>query len=292
MRIAKELAGFSGAKADDLRKAIGKKNRAAMAKGSSPSSSLAPAPAGTSDAVIEFLLDDKREVGGLLVQPKATRACYALIAYRTGVAGRRTIRPSTWPALISSVMSTKGPRCRSSSRRCEEMGNRDPAARREPLRPTSSRSSIARSRFGLGRRSRASLPGRFEAESRGPADEAARFSSDLGISASASTVARSTRRAIGGRSSSAVALGLGPGATRRGHAPRFLEQGAGRPARKAQAGRADRPGARSSISATPAPRFNGHAAIRPADLGRSSSTSANCSRSRRRRSGCSSPSTR
>ena len=32
MQIAKELAGFSGAKADDLRKAIGKKNRAAMAR--------------------------------------------------------------------------------------------------------------------------------------------------------------------------------------------------------------------------------------------------------------------
>ena len=31
MLIAKEIAGFSGAKADDLRKAIGKKNRAAMA---------------------------------------------------------------------------------------------------------------------------------------------------------------------------------------------------------------------------------------------------------------------
>ena len=32
MQIAKSLAGFSGPKADDLRKAIGKKNRAAMAK--------------------------------------------------------------------------------------------------------------------------------------------------------------------------------------------------------------------------------------------------------------------
>ena len=32
MQIAKSLAGFSGAKADDLRKAIGKKNREAMAK--------------------------------------------------------------------------------------------------------------------------------------------------------------------------------------------------------------------------------------------------------------------
>ena len=32
MQIAKSLAGFSGPKADDLRKAIGKKNREAMAK--------------------------------------------------------------------------------------------------------------------------------------------------------------------------------------------------------------------------------------------------------------------
>src|SRR6185503_12556241 len=32
MQIAKDIAGFSGAKADDLRKAIGKKNRQAMAK--------------------------------------------------------------------------------------------------------------------------------------------------------------------------------------------------------------------------------------------------------------------
>ena len=32
MQIAKALAGFSGAKADDLRKAIGKKNREAMAE--------------------------------------------------------------------------------------------------------------------------------------------------------------------------------------------------------------------------------------------------------------------
>src|SRR3954452_16174634 len=32
MQISKPLAGFSGPKADDLRKAIGKKNREAMAK--------------------------------------------------------------------------------------------------------------------------------------------------------------------------------------------------------------------------------------------------------------------
>ena len=32
MQIAKSIAGFSGPRADDLRKAIGKKNRDAMAK--------------------------------------------------------------------------------------------------------------------------------------------------------------------------------------------------------------------------------------------------------------------
>ena len=32
MQIAKSLAGFSGPRADDLRKAIGKKNREAMAE--------------------------------------------------------------------------------------------------------------------------------------------------------------------------------------------------------------------------------------------------------------------
>ena len=32
MQIAKSIAGFSGPKADDLRKAIGKKNRDAMAE--------------------------------------------------------------------------------------------------------------------------------------------------------------------------------------------------------------------------------------------------------------------
>ena len=44
MQIAKSLAGFSGAKADDLRKAIGKKNRAGDGRRSSPSSSPAAAP--------------------------------------------------------------------------------------------------------------------------------------------------------------------------------------------------------------------------------------------------------
>ena len=44
MQISKTLAGFSGAKADDLRKAIGKKNRAGDGGARSPSSSRAAAP--------------------------------------------------------------------------------------------------------------------------------------------------------------------------------------------------------------------------------------------------------
>ena len=54
MRIAKELAGFSGAKADDLRKAIGKKNREAMAK-LKPEFVEGCRASGTSQSVIDLL---------------------------------------------------------------------------------------------------------------------------------------------------------------------------------------------------------------------------------------------
>ncbi len=54
MQISKELAGFSGAKADDLRKAIGKKNREAMAA-LKPEFVEGCRRSGTSEAVIEFL---------------------------------------------------------------------------------------------------------------------------------------------------------------------------------------------------------------------------------------------
>jgi DNA-directed DNA polymerase III PolC len=54
MQIAKELAGFSGAKADDLRKAIGKKNREAMAK-LKPEFVAGCRASGTSESVIEML---------------------------------------------------------------------------------------------------------------------------------------------------------------------------------------------------------------------------------------------
>ena len=54
MQIAKSLAGFSGAKADDLRKAIGKKNREAMAK-LEPEFRAGCRASGTRDEVIEQL---------------------------------------------------------------------------------------------------------------------------------------------------------------------------------------------------------------------------------------------
>jgi DNA polymerase III alpha subunit len=54
MQVAKELAGFSGAKADDLRKAIGKKNREAMAK-LKPEFVEGCRASGTSESTIEWL---------------------------------------------------------------------------------------------------------------------------------------------------------------------------------------------------------------------------------------------
>src|SRR5919112_703047 len=54
MQIAKELAGFSGARADDLRKAIGKKNREAMAK-LKPEFVEGCAASGTDARVVDWL---------------------------------------------------------------------------------------------------------------------------------------------------------------------------------------------------------------------------------------------
>ena len=54
MQIAKALAGFCGPRADDLRKAIGKKNREAMAK-LKPEFYEGCRASGTSEYVIERL---------------------------------------------------------------------------------------------------------------------------------------------------------------------------------------------------------------------------------------------
>ncbi len=118
MQIGKELAGFSGAKADDLRKAIGKKNRAAMAA-LKPEFVEGCRASGTSPQVIEFLWQTNEKSADYSFN-KSHAACYALIAYRT--AWLKANYPAEYmAALISSVMSTKD-KVPFFVARCEEMG--------------------------------------------------------------------------------------------------------------------------------------------------------------------------
>jgi DNA polymerase III subunit alpha len=118
MQIAKELAGFSGAKADDLRKAIGKKNRAAMAE-LKPEFVEGCRASGTKPEVIEFLWQTNERSADYSFN-KSHAACYALIGYRT--AWLKANHPAEYmAALISSVMSTKD-KVPYFVARCEEMG--------------------------------------------------------------------------------------------------------------------------------------------------------------------------
>jgi DNA polymerase III subunit alpha len=118
MQISTELAGFSGAKADDLRKAIGKKNRAAMAA-LKPEFVEGCRASGTSQEVIEFLWQTNEKSADYSFN-KSHAACYALISYRT--AWLKANFPAEYmAALISSVMSTKD-KVPFFVARCEEMG--------------------------------------------------------------------------------------------------------------------------------------------------------------------------
>ncbi len=104
MQIAKDLAGFSGAKADDLRKAIGKKNREAMAK-LKPEFMAGCRSSGTSEQVIELLWTTNERSADYSFN-RSHAACYTLIAYRT--AWLKANYPAEYmAALISSVMDTK-----------------------------------------------------------------------------------------------------------------------------------------------------------------------------------------
>jgi DNA polymerase III subunit alpha len=104
MQIAKDLAGFSGAKADDLRKAIGKKNREAMAK-LKPEFVAGCRASGTSDQVIDWLWSTNEKSADYSFN-RSHAACYGLISYRT--AWLRANFPAEYmAALISSVMDTK-----------------------------------------------------------------------------------------------------------------------------------------------------------------------------------------
>ena len=104
MQISKEIAGFSGAKADDLRKAIGKKNREAMAK-LKPEFFAGCRASGTTESVTEWLWTTNERSADYSFN-KSHSACYALIAYRT--AWLKANYPAEFmAALISSVMDTK-----------------------------------------------------------------------------------------------------------------------------------------------------------------------------------------
>ncbi len=118
MEIAKTLAGFSPAEADDLRKAIGKKIHELMA--SLKEKFLDGCVAnGVSPAVAKQLWDDMEKARDYSFN-KSHAACYALIAYRT--AWLRANHPCEYmAALISSVMNTKD-RVPFYVNACDEMG--------------------------------------------------------------------------------------------------------------------------------------------------------------------------
>ena len=104
MLVAKQIAGFSGPRADDLRKAIGKKDRQKMA-GLKDEFFEGCRQSGTAEAVIESLWKMNEDAADYSFN-KSHAACYGLIAYRT--AYLKANFPSEYmAAVISSVMSTK-----------------------------------------------------------------------------------------------------------------------------------------------------------------------------------------
>ncbi|HKF79459.1 MAG TPA: DNA polymerase III subunit alpha [Thermoleophilaceae bacterium] len=118
MEIAKEIAGFSGPEADDLRKAIGKKLRDKMASLRDRFFEGARA-SGTSERVIQELWAVNEAAADYSFN-RSHAACYGLIAYRT--AWLKANYPAEYmAALISSVMSTKD-KVPFFVSRCEEMG--------------------------------------------------------------------------------------------------------------------------------------------------------------------------
>ena len=118
MQIAKDLAGFSPAQADDLRKAIGKKNAELMAtlKDEFLEGCVGN---GVERKVAEHLWAENERSADYSFN-KAHAACYALIAYRT--AYLKANHPAEYmAALISSVMDTKD-RVPFYVQECTEMG--------------------------------------------------------------------------------------------------------------------------------------------------------------------------
>jgi DNA polymerase-3 subunit alpha len=118
MAIAREMAGFSGAQADDLRKAIGKKKRDLMAT-MKDKFMQGLEESGTSAGVAKDLWK-LNEAAADYSFNKSHAACYGLISYRT--AYLKANYPAEYmAAVISSVMNTKD-KVPFFVNRCEEMG--------------------------------------------------------------------------------------------------------------------------------------------------------------------------
>jgi DNA polymerase III subunit alpha len=118
MAIAREMAGFSGAEADDLRKAVGKKKRDLMAT-MKDKFLEGLAKSGTAPKVAQDLWK-LNEAAADYSFNKSHAACYGLISYRT--AYLKANYPAEYmAAVISSVMNTKD-KVPFFVNRCAEMG--------------------------------------------------------------------------------------------------------------------------------------------------------------------------
>jgi len=118
MAIAREMAGFSGAEADDLRKAVGKKKRDLMA--TMKDKFLKGLAESGTDPKVAADLWKLNEAAADYSFNKSHAACYGLISYRT--AYLKANYPAEYmAAVISSVMNTKD-KVPFFVNRCEEMG--------------------------------------------------------------------------------------------------------------------------------------------------------------------------
>ena len=117
MQIARDIAGFPGPKADTLRRAIGKKERALMA--TLKQDFVRGCTEGGTNASVANQLWGLMEAAADYSFNRSHAACYGLIAYRT--AYLKANYPAEYmAALISSVMSTKD-KVPFFVSRCEEM---------------------------------------------------------------------------------------------------------------------------------------------------------------------------
>jgi len=104
MAISREIAGFTPARADDLRKAVGKKDKVLMA--SLKDEFIEGCLASRTDPRVAGRLWSLCEAAGDYSFNKSHAACYALLAYRT--AYLKANHPAEYMAsLLSSVMDTK-----------------------------------------------------------------------------------------------------------------------------------------------------------------------------------------